>query len=143
MHFVHHDVDAEEPGAALVGHPDLLHHPARRPVGRHGERQDAFEADSVIGCDGGKSTVRQQYVGDNARVSGHVVYRAVVDEAEFPVDLKENAPVAVLVALATTWFVAGLTTHGAVVSHCATPEALPSGETTEVRFPLASTETRS
>ena len=57
------------------------------------QRGRAFEADAVIGCDGGKSTVRQQYVGDNARVSGHVVYRAVVDEAEFPVDLKENAPV--------------------------------------------------
>jgi 2-polyprenyl-6-methoxyphenol hydroxylase-like FAD-dependent oxidoreductase len=57
------------------------------------QRARSFEADAVIGCDGGKSTVRQQYVGDNARVSGHVVYRAVVDEAEFPDDLKENAPV--------------------------------------------------
>ena len=57
------------------------------------QRGRSFEADAVIGCDGGKSTVRQQYVGDNARVSGHVVYRAVVDEAEFPADLKENAPV--------------------------------------------------
>ncbi|HVR92792.1 MAG TPA: 3-hydroxybenzoate 6-monooxygenase [Casimicrobiaceae bacterium] len=57
------------------------------------QRGRSFEADAVIGCDGGKSTVRQQYVGDNARVSGHVVYRAVVDEAEFPDDLKQNAPV--------------------------------------------------
>ena len=36
------------------------------------QRGRSFEADAVIGCDGGKSTVRQQYVGDNARVSGHV-----------------------------------------------------------------------
>jgi salicylate hydroxylase len=52
-----------------------------------------FEADALIGCDGGKSIVRQQYVGDNARVSGHVVYRAVVDESEFPAELKRNAPI--------------------------------------------------
>jgi salicylate hydroxylase len=57
------------------------------------QRGRVFDADAIIGCDGGKSVVRQQYVGDNARVSGHVVYRAVVDEAEFPADLKRNAPV--------------------------------------------------
>jgi 2-polyprenyl-6-methoxyphenol hydroxylase-like FAD-dependent oxidoreductase len=57
------------------------------------QRGLSFEADALIGCDGGKSAVRQQYVGDDARVSGHVVYRAVVDEAEFPADLKMNAPV--------------------------------------------------
>jgi 3-hydroxybenzoate 6-monooxygenase len=52
-----------------------------------------FEGDALIGCDGGKSIVRQQFVGDEARVSGHVVYRAVVDAADFPEDLKFNAPV--------------------------------------------------
>jgi len=57
------------------------------------QRGRVFEADAVIGCDGGKSVVRQQYVGDTARVSGHVVYRAVVDEADFPAELKRNAPV--------------------------------------------------
>ena len=57
------------------------------------QRGRSFVADAVIGCDGGRSLVRQQYVGDGARVSGHVVYRAVVDEAEFPADLKYNAPV--------------------------------------------------
>jgi gentisate 1,2-dioxygenase len=36
--------------------------------------------------------VRQQLVGDPVRVSGHVVYRAVVDDADFPADLKWNAP---------------------------------------------------
>ncbi|MGZ5033473.1 MAG: 3-hydroxybenzoate 6-monooxygenase [Usitatibacter sp.] len=47
---------------------------------------------ALIGCDGVKSTVRSQYVGDPVRVSGHVVYRAVVDEKEFPAELKWNAP---------------------------------------------------
>jgi salicylate hydroxylase len=47
---------------------------------------------ALIACDGVKSAVRQQLVGDPVRVSGHVVYRAVVDDAEFPADLKWNAP---------------------------------------------------
>jgi 3-hydroxybenzoate 6-monooxygenase len=45
----------------------------------------------LIGADGVKSAVRRQYVGDAARVSGHVVYRAVVDRADFPADLQWNA----------------------------------------------------
>jgi 2-polyprenyl-6-methoxyphenol hydroxylase-like FAD-dependent oxidoreductase len=35
--------------------------------------------------------VRARYVNDPAKVTGHVVYRAVVDESEFPADLKWNA----------------------------------------------------
>ena len=46
---------------------------------------------ALIGADGVKSAVRRQYVGDEARVSGHVVYRAVVDKDEFPKDLQWNA----------------------------------------------------
>ena len=46
---------------------------------------------ALIGADGVKSVVREQYVGDPARVTGHVVYRAVVDKADFPVDLQWNA----------------------------------------------------
>jgi salicylate hydroxylase len=46
---------------------------------------------ALIGADGVKSAVRRQYVGDDARVSGHVVYRAVIDRADFPVDLQWNA----------------------------------------------------
>jgi len=46
---------------------------------------------ALIGADGVKSMVRDQYVGDPARVTGHVVYRAVVDRAEFPADLQWNA----------------------------------------------------
>ncbi|MBS0446812.1 MAG: 3-hydroxybenzoate 6-monooxygenase [Proteobacteria bacterium] len=45
----------------------------------------------LIGADGVKSAVRRQYVGDDARVSGHVVYRAVVDRKDFPADLQWNA----------------------------------------------------
>jgi 3-hydroxybenzoate 6-monooxygenase len=46
---------------------------------------------ALIGADGVKSAVRAQYVGDEARVSGHVVYRTVVDKNDFPVDLQWNA----------------------------------------------------
>jgi 3-hydroxybenzoate 6-monooxygenase len=46
---------------------------------------------ALIGADGVKSAVRRQYVGDEARVSGHVVYRAVVDKKDFPKDLQWNA----------------------------------------------------
>ena len=46
---------------------------------------------ALIGADGVKSAVRRQYVGDEARVSGHVVYRAVVDKKDFPLDLQWNA----------------------------------------------------
>jgi 3-hydroxybenzoate 6-monooxygenase len=46
---------------------------------------------ALIGADGVKGAVRRQYVGDQARVSGHVVYRAVVDRKDFPQDLQWNA----------------------------------------------------
>jgi salicylate hydroxylase len=46
---------------------------------------------ALIGADGVKSAVRRQYVDDEARVSGHVVYRAVVDKKDFPADLQWNA----------------------------------------------------
>ena len=46
---------------------------------------------ALIGADGVKSAVRQQFVGDEARVSGHVVYRAVVEKKDFPADLQWNA----------------------------------------------------
>ena len=46
---------------------------------------------ALIGADGVKSAVRRQYIGDEARVSGHVVYRAVVDRNDFPADLQWNA----------------------------------------------------
>jgi 3-hydroxybenzoate 6-monooxygenase len=46
---------------------------------------------ALIGADGVKSSVRRQYVGDAARVSGHVVYRAVVERQDFPADLAWNA----------------------------------------------------
>jgi 3-hydroxybenzoate 6-monooxygenase len=46
---------------------------------------------ALIGADGVKSAVRAQFVGDAARVSGHVVYRAVVEKKDFPTDLQWNA----------------------------------------------------
>ncbi len=47
----------------------------------------------LIGCDGVKSVVRQSLLGDAPRVTGHVVYRAVIDCADMPEDLRINAPV--------------------------------------------------
>jgi salicylate hydroxylase len=53
----------------------------------------SFRADVLIGCDGVKSVIRERIVGDKVRVSGHVVYRAVVPAADMPADLRWNAPV--------------------------------------------------
>ncbi|MGJ7572759.1 3-hydroxybenzoate 6-monooxygenase [Variovorax sp. RB2P76] len=59
-------------------------------VTRDGRR---FKADAIVGCDGVKSVVRHTLIGDAPRVSGHVVYRAVVPAADMPADLRWNAPV--------------------------------------------------
>lgn len=57
----------------------------------HDHRGGIHRGCFLVGADGVKSAVRRQYVGDEARVSGHVVYRAVVDRADFPADLQWNA----------------------------------------------------
>lgn len=59
-----------------------------RVFDQHGH---AHEGLALIGADGIKSVVRAQYVNDMARVTGHVVYRAVVDKIDFPADLQWNA----------------------------------------------------
>jgi 2-polyprenyl-6-methoxyphenol hydroxylase-like FAD-dependent oxidoreductase len=51
----------------------------------------AHRGSVLIGADGIKSVVRSQFVNDPHRVSGHVVYRAVVDRTDFPKDLLRNA----------------------------------------------------
>lgn len=57
-------------------------------IDQHGRR---WTGCALIGADGVKSVVRAQYVGDPHRVTGHVVYRAVVDKADFPEELRWNA----------------------------------------------------
>lgn len=52
---------------------------------------NAHRGVALIGADGVKSVVREHYVGDPARVTGHVVYRAVIDKKDFPADLQWNA----------------------------------------------------
>lgn len=52
-----------------------------------------FAAAYLIGCDGVKSVAREAVIGDQARVSGHVVYRAVVPVDQMPEELRWNAPV--------------------------------------------------
>lgn len=54
---------------------------------------NVYRADAVVGCDGVKSVIRAKTIGIQHRVTGHVVYRAVVDEENMPADLKMNAPV--------------------------------------------------
>ena len=61
----------------------------------HDKKGGRHRGIALIGADGIKSAVRRQYVGDEPRVSGHVVYRAVVDRKDFPADLQWNA--------ASTW----------------------------------------
>ena len=51
----------------------------------------SFTGCALIGADGVRSVVRAQYVNDPPRVTNHVVYRAVVDRADFPDELKWNA----------------------------------------------------
>ncbi|MDD0815166.1 3-hydroxybenzoate 6-monooxygenase [Curvibacter sp. HBC28] len=57
----------------------------------HDQQGQAHRGVALIGADGVKSVVRAQYINDPARVTGHVVYRAVVDKADFPADLQWNA----------------------------------------------------
>ena len=57
----------------------------------HGASGALHRGVALVGADGVKSVVRQQYVGDAARVSGHVVYRAVIERTDFPTDLQWNA----------------------------------------------------
>ncbi|WP_455281394.1 3-hydroxybenzoate 6-monooxygenase [Cupriavidus necator] len=57
------------------------------------EHGNSYHGCALVGADGVKSAVRQQLVGDAPRVSGHVVYRAVIDAAQFPREMQWNAPV--------------------------------------------------
>jgi salicylate hydroxylase len=68
-------IEQDDAGVTLVDAQGGLHH-----------------GQAVIGCDGVRSAVRQQYVGDDIRVSGHVVFRAVIDTADFPEALRFTAP---------------------------------------------------
>ena len=64
---------------------------ARQTVTAIDQNGQRWVGQALIGADGGKSVVRAQYVNDPPRVTGHVVYRAVVDKADFPEDLRWNA----------------------------------------------------
>ena len=52
-----------------------------------------FKADALIAADGVRSVIREMMFNDPPRISGHVVYRAVVPVEEMPTDLQINAPV--------------------------------------------------
>lgn len=53
---------------------------------------NVYRADAVVGCDGVKSVIRAKTIGAQHRVTGHVVYRAVVEQENMPADLQVNAP---------------------------------------------------
>ena len=57
----------------------------------HRTNGKSYTGQALIGADGGKSVVRAQYVNDPPRVTGHVVYRAVVEKKDFPENLRWNA----------------------------------------------------
>jgi salicylate hydroxylase len=57
-------------------------------IDQNGKR---WTGQALIAADGGKSVVRAQYVNDPPRVTGHVVYRAVVEKDDFPENLRWNA----------------------------------------------------
>ena len=85
-------------GALATGRVELATSTAVQRVAQDADGVTVFDARggqhrglALIGADGVKSAVRRQYVADEARVSGHVVYRAVVDKADFPNDLQWNA----------------------------------------------------
>jgi len=85
-------------GAQESGHVDVLTSTMVQRVEQdddgvtvHDAKGGTHRGSALIGADGVKSAVRRQYVGDDARVSGHVVYRAVVDKKDFPADLQWNA----------------------------------------------------
>jgi salicylate hydroxylase len=67
-----------------------LHDDGVTVTDQHG---NTYDADAVIGADGVRSVVRQKILGDPPRVTGHVVYRAVVEKDYMPEDLRINAPV--------------------------------------------------
>ena len=85
-------------GALATGRVELVTGTAVQRVEQSADGVTVFDAKggqhrglALVGADGVKSAVRRQYVGDEARVSGHVVYRTVVDKADFPQDLQWNA----------------------------------------------------
>ena len=85
-------------GAQASGEVDIITHCHIERVEQDADGVSVFDqhgteyrGQALIAADGVKSVVRQQYVGDPALVTGHVVYRAVVSKDEFPADLQWNA----------------------------------------------------
>ncbi|GAA3538064.1 3-hydroxybenzoate 6-monooxygenase [Zobellella aerophila] len=60
-------------------------------VSVYDQHGNLYRGVALIGADGVKSVVRDTYVKDPAKVTGHVVYRAVVEKEDFPEALRWNA----------------------------------------------------
>jgi 2-polyprenyl-6-methoxyphenol hydroxylase-like FAD-dependent oxidoreductase len=88
--------------AAASAHPLVRIHTGTRiasvesiddPVAVRTADGSSIVGSALVGCDGVKSVIRERLIGDAPRISGHVVYRAVVPVASMPRDLRMNAPV--------------------------------------------------
>lgn len=51
-----------------------------------------YRGQALVAADGNRSFIRDAVVGDERRVTGHVVYRGVVAVEDMPEDLRMNAP---------------------------------------------------
>ncbi len=85
-------------GAKETGRVEFLTSTRVKRIEQDAQGVTAYDQDDVghrgvalIAADGGKSVVRTQYVNDPPRVTGHVVYRSVVEKKDFPKDLQWNA----------------------------------------------------
>ena len=71
----------------VIGYSNTANGAAVRTAAGH-----TYEADAVIGADGGRSKIREQLTGGDAiRLSGHVAYRAVLPIEQMPEELRWNA----------------------------------------------------
>src|SRR5690606_20592942 len=82
-----HQVEFHTSTRIVAVEQDDTHHTVTA-IDQNGRR---WTGQALIGADGVRSVVRDQYVNDPPRVTGHVVYRAVVDKADFPAELQWNA----------------------------------------------------
>lgn len=96
-----HRVDAHNAlleGVLSVGDVELITNTRLQTIEQDDERVTVTDQNgqlhhgqALIGADGVKSVVRAHFVNDPHRVTGHVVYRAVVDRQDFPKELQWNA----------------------------------------------------
>lgn len=93
LHGVYLDACKAHPNITLLTRQKVLTYENVKGGARvRTEASDVFEGHGVIGCDGGRSKIREQLTGgDPLRVTGHVAYRAVLPIDRMPEELRWNA----------------------------------------------------